>query len=153
HDPGPQQGVWNYVFIEEAWRGMFSIGVIPSILFLLGLVFIPESPRWLFQRSRKEEARVILTKIGGAASAERDIAAIGETLDQESGSYRELFAPGMRKAMLIGILLPLFSQFSGINAVIYYGPRILNDAGINLSNALFSQIILGTALMLFTLIA
>ena len=71
----------------------------------------------------------------------------------KKGSYRELLAPGMRKALLIGILLPLFSQFSGINAIIYYGPSILSNAGISLSNSLISQIIFGVANMLFTLIA
>lgn len=152
-EAGVQAGPADFIFVEQAWRGMFSVGVIPSLLFLLGLAFIPESPRWLLLGNRDAEAIAILSKIGGAAAAEKDVTAIRGTLGRESGSYRELFSPGMRKAMLIGILLPLFSQFSGINAVIYYGPTILNDAGINLSNALFSQIILGTALMLFTLVA
>src|SRR5690606_31697018 len=104
-------------------------------------------------RNRGQEAVQILSRISGEEAARSDVAAIRSTLGQERGSYKDLFSPGLRKAMLIGILLPLFSQFSGINAVIYYGPRILNEAGFELSNALLSQIILGAANMIFTLLA
>ncbi|MDO1446433.1 sugar porter family MFS transporter [Rhodocytophaga aerolata] len=146
-------GLLDYIVLQEVWRSMFAIGVIPSLLFLLGLFFVPDSPRWLIQKGREEEGLTILTKINGQAVAQQDVVNIRRTLHHETGSYKELFAPGMRKALWIGLLLPLFSQFSGINAVIYYGPRILNDAGISIDNALLSQIILGAANLLFTLIA
>lgn len=143
----------EYILLQEVWRSMFAIGVIPSLLFLAGLFFVPDSPRWLMQKGREEEGRYILTKINGEAIAQQDTENIRRTLRHDTGSYKELFAPGMRKALWIGLLLPLFSQFSGINAVIYYGPRILNDAGISINNALLSQILLGAANLLFTLIA
>lgn len=146
-------GFASFIFVEEAWRGMFGVEIIPSLLFMAGLLLVPESPRWLLLRDRDAEAVHILRKISGEEAARNDVMAIRSTLSQESGSYKDLFSPGMRKAMLIGILLPLFSQFSGINAVIYYGPRILSEAGFDLSNALFSQIILGAANMIFTLVA
>lgn len=152
HAGGPA-GIADLVFVDEVWRGMFAIGLIPSLLFLLGLFVVPESPRWLIQQGREQEGMQVLTRINGEAAARRDLENIHRTSAGEKGSYKELFSPRLRKVMLIGILLPLFSQFSGINAVIYYGPRILNDAGINLSNALLSQIVLGAANMLFTLIA
>lgn len=120
-------GVFSYIFISKVWRGMFAMEVIPSVLFLAGLFFVPESPRWLAQR--------------------------GQAASRDNASYRELFSPQLRKAMLIGILLPLFSQFSGINAIIYYGPSILNNAGITLENSLASQVVFGLANMLFTLVA
>ncbi len=143
----------DYILLQEVWRSMFAIGVIPSLLFLAGLFFVPDSPRWLIQKGREKEGRYILTKINGEAIARQDAENIRRTLSHDTGSYKELFAPGMRKALWIGLLLPLFSQFSGINAVIYYGPRILNDAGISINNALLSQILLGAANLLFTLIA
>jgi SP family arabinose:H+ symporter-like MFS transporter len=110
----------------STWRLMFGVGTLPAILFLLGLTLIPESPRWVKDKSA----------IAG-----------------EDTGYKQLFAPALRRALLIGILLPLFSQFSGINAIIYYGPTILLKAGITLSNSLLSQLFFGAANVLFTLIA
>lgn len=143
----------NYIVVQEVWRSMLGLGVIPSLLFLIGLCFVPESPRWLIYQGREQEGINILTKISGSVSAAADVLLLKKTPKQESGSYKELFAREMRRPLLIGLLLPLFSQFSGINAIIYYGPRILNDAGINITNALLGQIIFGLANFLFTLIA
>jgi SP family arabinose:H+ symporter-like MFS transporter len=109
----------------STWRLMFGVGMLPAVLFLLGLTLIPESPRWLKERPATTE----------------------------DTSYKQLFTPALRRALLIGILLPLFSQFSGINAIIYYGPTILLKAGITLSNSLLSQLFFGAANVLFTLIA
>jgi SP family arabinose:H+ symporter-like MFS transporter len=111
--------------VENTWRLMFGVGMLPAVLFLLGLTLIPESPRWLKERPDTTE---------------------------DTG-YKQLFTPALRRALLIGILLPLFSQFSGINAIIYYGPTILLKAGITLSNSLLSQLFFGAANVLFTLIA
>jgi SP family arabinose:H+ symporter-like MFS transporter len=131
----------------EIWRFMLGLGAVPAILFLLGLFMVPESPRWLFQQNRIAEGKNILAAIGGENEAEN------VKKDEEKVSYKELFSPRWRKALLIGLLLPLFSQFSGINAIIYYGPSILNNAGSSLSSSLISQVIFGAANMLFTLIA
>lgn len=136
-------------FKDEIWRAMFGLGAVPAILFLAGLFIVPESPRWLIQKGRKAEGLDILSRTAGHQSADNPT----DDAPHREGSYKELFAPGMRKALLIGILLPLFSQFSGINAIIYYGPTILSNAGVSLSNSLISQIIFGGANMLFTLIA
>lgn len=114
---------------------------------------IPESPRWLYNQNRMDEGKSILKYIMGSAKAEENANEIDKTLQEEEGSYRELLKPGLRKALIIGILLPVFSQFSGINAIIYYGPRILNEAGVDVGSALISQILLGFANMVFTFIA
>jgi SP family arabinose:H+ symporter-like MFS transporter len=132
---------------SEVWRAMLGLGAIPAILFLLGLFLVPESPRWLFQKGRIAEGKNILAAIGG----ENEMESLKK--DEEKATYKELFSPRWRKALLIGILLPLFSQFSGINAIIYYGPSILSNAGSSLGDSLTSQVILGAANMLFTLIA
>jgi SP family arabinose:H+ symporter-like MFS transporter len=146
-------GAWHAILVGETWRGMFGIGAIPAVLFLLGLFLVPESPRWLIQKDRLAEGIVILEKINGIDTAQQDAANIRKNTSTTKTSYKELLSPRWRRALIIGILLPLFSQFSGINAIIYYGPSILNNAGITLSNSLISQIIFGAANMLFTLIA
>ncbi|WP_316785892.1 sugar porter family MFS transporter [Pedobacter frigiditerrae] len=141
------------IFNAEVWRGMLGLGVIPALLFFFGLLMIPESPRWLIQKGRTAEGVSIISRITNQPKAEIEAGLSTQNNKNEKGSYRDLFAPGVRKALVIGILLPLFSQFSGINAIIYYGPTILGNAGISLSNSLISQIIFGLANMLFTLVA
>lgn len=151
--PSADAGLFTFLFRDQAWRGMFSIGVLPAGLFLLGLFFVPESPRWLIQKGRSTEALQILSMLIGETEAKSDALNINRNAVHDRGSYRILFSPGMRKALILGLLLPLFSQFSGINAIIYYGPTILNEAGISLSNSLQSQILFGLANMVFTFIA
>jgi MFS transporter, SP family, arabinose:H+ symporter len=148
--------VWAFVqfmFVDEIWRGMFGVETIPALLFLAGIFMIPESPRWLFHQNREEEGKSVLKRITGIKKAEESAKEIRETVQEEEYSYKELLKPGLRKALIIGIFLPVFSQFSGINAIIYYGPRILNEAGVEVSSALISQILLGFANMVFTFIA
>ena len=147
------QSVLSGIFNAEVWRGMLGLGIIPALLFLFGLLVIPESPRWLIQKGRVAEGVLIISRITNQSPQEIEAEQTRQKPNQENASYKELFSPGMRKALIIGILLPLFSQFSGINAIIYYGPSILSNAGISLSNSLISQVIFGVANMLFTLIA
>lgn len=143
----------EFVFVDEVWRGMFGIETIPALIFLLGIFMIPESPRWLYNQNRGEEGKSILERLTGREKTEEIAKEIHGTLKEEEDFYKELLKPGLRKALIIGILLPIFSQFSGINAIIYYGPRILNEAGVEVSSALISQILLGFANMVFTFIA
>jgi SP family arabinose:H+ symporter-like MFS transporter len=143
--------VSDSMFIKQIWRAMLGLGAIPAVAFLGGLFTVPESPRWLLQKGRKEDALQILNAISKDSKANET--EVNNSVVSAQGSYKELLAPGMRKALLIGILLPLFSQFSGINAIVYYGPSILSSAGISLSNSLISQIIFGAANMIFTLFA
>ena len=151
-DAGTGAGWFALATTTEVWRSMLGLGVLPAIIFLLGLFLVPESPRWLFQHGRITEGKNILAAMGMENEAEKEASAVSEQGDDKV-SYKELFSPRWRKALLIGLLLPLFSQFSGINAIIYYGPSILNNAGSSLSSSLMSQVIFGAANMLFTLIA
>ncbi len=146
-------GGLSAIFNAEVWRGMLGLGVIPALLFLFGLLAIPESPRWLIQKGRTTEGITIISRITQQPIAEIEAEQSKLPKETTKSSYKELFAPSMRKALIIGILLPLFSQFSGINAIIYYGPSILSNAGVSLSNSLLSQVIFGLANMLFTLVA
>ncbi|TDQ08126.1 sugar porter family MFS transporter [Pedobacter metabolipauper] len=144
--------MFDLVYIQEAWRGMFSIGIFIALLFLIGLFFVPESPRWLIKKGRNKEGYALLTKINNGKDRSAEVNA-ADTEAEEGGTYKELFTPKLRKALLLGVLLPLFSQLSGINAIIYYGPSILNDAGIALSNSFLGQIIFGVANLVFTFVA
>ncbi|MEO5603299.1 MAG: sugar porter family MFS transporter [Cyclobacteriaceae bacterium] len=154
HTGADLNGLFNFLFVEEVWRGMFSVLILPSLLFLLGLTLVPESPRWLIQRHRNEEAVKIITKINGNKyHAEREVEEIRTELKAEIGSYKELMSPALRKPLVLGILLPFLSQFSGINAIIYYGPTILHSAGVSISNSFMSQIVFGFAIVIFTFIA
>lgn len=146
-------GFLNYLFVDEVWRGMFIVGTIPAILFLFGLFFAPESPRWLIQTGKKEAGTAVLLRIMDEESARNDAEIISDNAVTGKTSFKDLLAPEMRRPLWLGLLLPLFSQFCGINAIIYYGPTILNSAGISLSNSFQSQIIFGLANVLFTFIA
>jgi MFS transporter, SP family, arabinose:H+ symporter len=150
---GEGSGWWHRLFGSEVWRGMMGIGALPALLFFIGLLLVPESPRWLITKGKTEQGRSILHKINEASEAEKDFMNVQANMQEQKVTYKELMAPQWRRALIIGLLLPLFSQFSGINAIIYYGPTILNNAGVSLSNSLFSQVIFGAANMLFTLIA
>ncbi len=143
----------QWLFVDEVWRGMFGTETIPAALFLVLMFRVPESPRWLTKQGLTAQAERVLARINGAEAAAQEITEIKETIAEESGSMRQLFTPKMRIALLIGILLPVFSQLSGINAIIYYGPSIFNEAGFGRGDAFGSQVVIGIVNVLFTLVA
>lgn len=150
---GEQNGMLGWLFTEEVWRGMFLVGVIPAAAFGLLLIIVPESPRWLVQYGRDKEAANILTKLNTEAQANIELTAIKKNATQKSGGFKELLQLPLRKLLAMAMVLTALSQFSGINGVIFYGPTILKSAGIVTSDALLYQVMLGTAIMLFTFIA
>ncbi|MEE9463516.1 MAG: MFS transporter, partial [Bacteroidales bacterium] len=137
----------------EVWRSMFGMEMLPAILLLVLLLFVPESPRWLIQAGRRESGKRILEKISGIKVAEEEFKEILSSLGQERGKLRELFRPGLRTALIVAVGLSVFGQLTGINAVIYYGPEILKEAGIQFGNALQFQTLLGIINLVFTLLA
>ena len=141
--------------VENNWRWMFATGLIPSIIFFIGLFFIPESPRWLVKAGFKEKGRLVLERIGGAEFAGREIAEIEKSLmDTGKGSaLRMLFAPRYRKVIILGLLLSVFVQISGINTVIDYAPKILMSAGLEIRNALLQTSLIGLVNFAFTFFA
>lgn len=145
-------GWLHYIIVEDTWRAMIGIGLIPSLLFWLTLFLIPESPRWLYIKGKTQEALSTLVKIS-PASAEAEMNAIKASGEGESGSLRLLLSPVYRNALIIGIALPFLSQVSGINAVIYFGPSILDKAGFSLGDALGGQVTIGLVNVLFTFVA
>ncbi len=146
-------GILHRVLVGEVWRGMFGAEMIPAGLFFLLLFFIPESPRWLAQKGRAERAFGILARVAGREEARAQMSEIQAALAQEEGRFRELFRPGLRKALLVGVLLAVFGQLSGVNIVVYYGPKILKAAGFEDIAALLGQVGFGLINLVFTIIA
>ncbi len=141
--------------IDNNWRWMFATGIIPSTLFFVGLFFIPESPRWLYKAGRKEESMKVLTRIGGESLAKVEILEIAESLKGNSASVSigELLKPSVRKVMVIGFLLAIFVQISGINTIVDYAPKILLAAGVEINNALLQTSLVGLINFIFTFVA
>jgi SP family arabinose:H+ symporter-like MFS transporter len=124
---------------------MFGAALLPSLVFSILLLWIPESPRWLIRRGRPGEAGAIAARLGRT-----DIAP--ETVP-ETVSWRQLFRPGLRTALLIAVLLSVFGQLSGVNIVVYYGPKILVAAGYANGAALLGQVAFGFINLVFTIVA
>ncbi len=143
----------TWTVADEAWRGMFAVEMIPAAAFSLLLILVPESPRWLVKAGRPSQALSILRRIDGAEVAERELDDIRRSLGRDRGSVLELFRPGLRMALLVGVMLAVFGQLSGVNIVVYYGPRILAAAGFEDIAALFGQVGLGMTNLVFTILA
>jgi SP family arabinose:H+ symporter-like MFS transporter len=139
--------------VDTGWRYMIGSGLIPSVLFLVLLFIVPESPRWLIKKNRRSEAMDTLERLNGKQEAIAVANEIESTLNVEEGTMGELFKPGLRKAMIVGAFLALFSQITGINAIIYYAPSIFVTAGFSASNALGVTAIIGFLNLIFTLVA
>jgi SP family xylose:H+ symportor-like MFS transporter len=148
----------NYVLADNgdnAWRWMFGLGAVPSALFLIGVLWLPESPRWLMQVNQQERARRVLGKIGDANFAEHTVEDIKGTLvagKQRAVSF-SVWAPAVRGAVVVGILLAVFQQFCGINVVFNYTSTIFESVGANLNQQLFETVAIGVVNLVFTIIA
>ncbi|WP_411031238.1 sugar porter family MFS transporter [Spongiimicrobium sp. 3-5] len=141
---------WN---IDTGWRYMLGSELVPALLFFIALFFVPESPRWLSKEGRDEEALGILRSVNTEEKAKEVHKEIKEALNQEKGTLMELFAPGLRRALIVGMFLALFSQITGINAIMYYAPEILKSAGFGVDSALMQTVIIGIINTIFTFIA
>jgi SP family arabinose:H+ symporter-like MFS transporter len=150
---GVNTGLFNWLFADQSWRGMFLVSFFPAVAFCLLLVLVPESPRWLVQYGSNEEALKILTKINGTEAGNKELTAIEEMANQKKGGLRELMRLPLSKLLALAMTLTALSQFSGINGVIFYGPTIMKSVGIGTGDALLYQVILGIANILFTFIA
>lgn len=139
--------------IASAWRWMFGVGAIPGLLFLILLFFVPESPRWLIKQGRAAAALPILLRIHGEELAKKEVIDIKHSFEQESGSIRQLFSPGLRIALIVGVGLAVLQQVTGINAVMYYAPEIFKATGAGTNASLIQTILVGFINLLFTLVA
>jgi sugar porter (SP) family MFS transporter len=140
---------------ESSWRWMFGVAAIPSAGFLLGLIFIPESPRWLIGHARRDEGFAVLTRVAGEAEARVEVAAIELAVAEESDASHELFAPAMRKRVVVAVALAVLCQISGINTVLYYGSVLFTEHfhGQSAKAALGANVAVGLVNLLCTVIA
>lgn len=140
----------------EGWRWMFGITAIPSVFFLLGMLFVPESPRWLAQRGRIEPARLVLARIGGEAYSQAAMGEIRQALASEGivrSNLAGLLDPRMRRALVLGITLAVFQQWCGINVIFNYAEEIFRAAGYDISSVLSNIAWTGSVNLAFTLVA
>lgn len=145
----------SYLFsFSGDWRWMFASQGAPVIFLIIGLLLIPESPRWLVEKARIKEALKVLERINGKEKAVLELNEIEEKLKEESGRFHELFQPGIKVALFIGIVLMVFSQINGVNMMLLYAPTILSEAGISIgSNAIMSSIPVYVFIFICTLVA
>ena len=147
----------NYLLADggsESWRWMFGLGAVPSVLFFLGVLWLPESPRWLVKAGRQEQAAKVLHKLGSPDYAESTLSGIHQSL--QGGvrqSFRAVFEKSVRPAVIVGITLALFQQLCGINVVFNYASTIFESVGADLDRQLLETVAIGVVNLLFTLVA
>jgi len=141
--------------IAFGWRNMFWSELVPAGLFLILLFFVPKSPRWLMIKGKEEEAENILTRIHGTEIATKEIKEIRDSIKAESTATKvSIFSKTMLPIVIIGTILSILQQFTGINAVLYYGADIFEQAlGFGQEDILLQQILLATVNLIFTFIA
>lgn len=158
--PAAESATWTgRYFGSEYWRGMLGCELVPDLLFFLVILMVPESPRWLIVNGRTNQAALTLQKIyKDKTDVQKQIEETGNAINAEnSGSkaseWKALMEPGILAAVIIGSAIAILGQFMGVNAVLYYGPSIFEDAGLSSGDSLFYQVMVGGVNVLTTVIA
>ncbi|WP_339655317.1 sugar porter family MFS transporter, partial [uncultured Salegentibacter sp.] len=144
----------NYLLRDtgaQPWRWMVGVEAIPAFIYILFVVFIPRSPRWLISKSRNEEAAKILQDINPEADLEKRMIEIKKQSESQI-TGENIFMKKYRFPLILAFLVAFFNQLSGINAFLYYAPRIFESAGLEANTALLSSIGIGVVNLLFTLL-
>ena len=149
-----QMGNQDWI-VSTGWRLMFATGIVPSVLFALLLIPIPESPRWLIEQKREDKARDVLTKVAGSRFAEKEVASIKDALSEEQGTWSELFSVKLRRPLVLGVALAILQQVTGINVFMYFGATIFKSMSqsTGVDAGLLQQVVINGAGVLFTVIA
>ena len=147
----------DYAFADmRGWRWMFGLAVVPAAIFALGMFYLPESPRWLVRRGRRDSARAILSRVRDSSDVEAELQDIERSFQesQQHGNWHDLLSPTLRPALVVGIGLAVFQQVTGINTVIYYAPKIIQSAGISsASGAILTTAGIGMVNVLMTIVS
>jgi sugar porter (SP) family MFS transporter len=144
----------NYAFVgtEYSWRWMFGMGVVPAVLLGVGMLFLPDSPRWLIKQNQLEKAKKILAYLRGTENIHHELSDIQQSLNIHYASFKEVFAPWVRRVLFLGIFLGFLQQVSGINTIIYYAPTIFEAAGFHdISNTILATVGIGVVNVLSTI--
>lgn len=144
--------LWQRMFNSEMWRGMLGSETVPALLFLLIIFFIPESPKWLVTKGDLGYARSIFSRIyPDNILAENEMRTTEKSLKGSEGRWADLLKPGILLAVVAGSAIAILGQFMGVNAVLYYGPKIFSQAGFE--DPMFSTVLVGVVNMLTTVLA
>ena len=145
-------GLWSRMFNAEAWRGMLGSETLPALLFLFIIFFIPESPKWLIIKGKPSEATAVLSRIlGSEDEINAEVEATRSSTGEDNGKWSDLLKPGILVAVLAGCAIAILGQFMGVNAVLYYGPKIFSEAGFD--NPMFSTVLVGLVNFATTVLA
>ena len=145
-------GLWTNIWNSEMWRGMLGSETLPAMLFFFIIFFIPESPKWLIVKGKMEKASVVLSKIyADQEDIDNEINTTEESMSGDKGSWSDLLKPGILLAVIAGSAIAILGQFMGVNAVLYYGPKIFADAGFD--NPMFSTVLVGVVNCVTTVLA
>lgn len=138
----------------QGWRYMLGLAAIPAVILGLGMLPLPDTPRWLVSNNKPDKARSVMKRIRSDADTDKELGEIQESLKKQKKGRAELFNPLVKPALIIGVALAIFQQVTGINTVIYYAPKIFQFAGIaSSSSAIFSTLLVGVVNVVFTVVA
>ena len=152
----------NYLILriglgDHAWRWMLGVEALPAVVYFCALFFVPESPRWLVMRGRRDEALEVFSRFGNDDIAAANLAAVERSIGEESvaakASIRELFAPSMRLVLTIGISIAILQQITGINSVFFYAPMIFEQSGVGTDASFMQAVLVGIVNLVFTVAA
>jgi sugar porter (SP) family MFS transporter len=138
--------------VANNWRWMLGLGALPGIALAVGMFLLPESPRWLVERGREDEARAVLERARPNGGIDEEIEEI-EEVARESAKVRDLLGPAIRPMLIVGLGLAIFQQVVGINTVIYFAPTIFQFAGVSTSKAIGQTVFVGVTNVVFTIVA
>lgn len=140
--------------VTTSWRWMLGFGLIPGVIFMILLLIVPESPRWLYKQGDSSRALNVLERLNGATEAKAQLEEISQLIQSETDvSLSSLFRPGFRVALLIGVVLGVLQQVTGINAIMYYAPAIFQQIGAGTNAQLTQTIIVGLVNLVFTIVS
>lgn len=143
---------WALKGLPDNWRWMIGLAAAPGLALAIGMLFSPNSPRWLVEKGREDDARAVLKTIHNKNEIDSELEEIEKAAGQQAG-YRELLTSMIRPMLVLGVALAAFQQLVGINTVIYYAPTILSFTGANAGSALTQALSIGVTNVIFTIVA